>query len=147
MRTLSRYTLWMHTVEKGDLSVAMLTAAFLQRRFVVLKPISELSRYDLVIDRGQGFERVQCKTGRIKSGAVRFNAASSQYHHGNGIGRTSYRGSIDLFGVYCPESGVSYLVPVADVGEVEGVLRVDAPKNGQSAGIRLAARYELPPLA
>lgn len=40
----------MHTVQKGDLCVAMVTAAFLRRQFIVLRPVSELSRYDLVVN-------------------------------------------------------------------------------------------------
>jgi len=70
----------MHTIEKGDLSVAMITAAFLRKQYVVLKPLSELSRYDLVIDKGSGFERVQCKTGRLRNGVIIFNTCSSTSH-------------------------------------------------------------------
>lgn len=133
----------MHTVEKGDLSVAMFVARCLQLRFVVLKPISELSRYDIVIDRGAGFERIQCKTGRLRGGAVRFNASSSLAHHGKGQGRQSYRGQVEAFGVYCHDNGEVYLVPVERAGTTEGNLRIEPPKNGQATGINLAADFRL----
>jgi len=134
----------MHSVEKGDLSVAMLTARFLQLGYVVLKPITELSRYDLVIDRGNGFERVQCKTARTKGGTIRFNTASSQHHHKTGAGRRSYRGEVELFGAYCPEAGgTCLLVPVDQVGETEAVLRRQPPRNGQTKGVRLVDDYIL----
>ena len=85
----------MHSVAKGDLTVAMLTARFLKLGYAVLKPVTELSRYDLVIDRGKGFERVQCKTARSKGGAIIFNTCSSLRHHGKGGGRSSYIGQCE----------------------------------------------------
>src|SRR5688572_23857663 len=131
----------MHTIEKGDLSVAMLVAAFLRRRIVVLTPLSQLQRYDLVIDRGLGFERVQCKTGRLRRGAVVFNACSSMAHHG--LGQRNYRGQADLFGVYCLDNDRGYLVPVDAVGCTQGKLRVDPARNGQKSRILLAETYAL----
>lgn len=130
----------MHPVQKGDLTVAILTATFLRRGFVVLKPLSELMRFDLVIDRGNGFERVQCKTGRLRDGAVKFNACSSTAHHRNGK-RRDYRGQIEVFGVFCPDTDQCYLIPVDDTGASHGSLRVEGSKNNQSKGIRMAETY------
>lgn len=131
----------MHTIEKGDLTVAILTAQFLRLRYMVLKPLSELSRYDLVIDRGNGFERVQCKTGRLRRGVVIFNTSST--HHHRGRPSKSYKGDADLFGVYCPENDCCYLVPVGDVPEEKGQLRTIPAKNNQKMGIRDAQKYAL----
>ena len=131
----------MHTVEKGDLSVAMITAKFLRLRWIVLKPITELSRYDLVIDRGNGFERVQCKTGRVRDGAVQWNTCSNLPSM-NGA-RKDYRGEVDLFAVYCPETDGVYLIRVGDVGRTVGVLRCSPSLNGQKSGVKLAADYLL----
>lgn len=50
-----------------------------------------------------------------------------------------------MFGVYCPEVGKCYLVPVEDVTRTTCSLRVDPPKNGQKKGIRWAANYEVRP--
>jgi hypothetical protein len=57
--------------------------------------------------------------------------------------RKTYHGDADYFGVYCPELGTSYLVPVEDVGNVEGALRVEPTRNGQLTGVRWAKNYEL----
>jgi hypothetical protein len=54
-----------------------------------------------------------------------------------------YRGEVDFFGVYCPETDRVNLVPVEAVGKWEGFLRIDATKNKQSKRIRWAAEYEL----
>lgn len=134
----------MHTIQKGDLSVAMIIATFLQKRITVLKPISELHRYDLVIDRGLGFERIQCKTGRIRSGAVRFKTCSTTAHHKNADSvRQSYKGQIENFAVYCPDNDTCYLVPVDEVNETEAILRIELPRNHQKLGIKLASEYVL----
>jgi hypothetical protein len=133
-----------HPVEQGDISVAMVTAAFLRKRFVVLKPLSERSRYDLVIDRGKGFERIQCKTGRLYKGVVVFKTCSSLRHHKtpNNKGR-HYRGEIELFAVYCPSNDSCYLVPVDEVPLTEAALHYKEPKNNQRTGIRFAKDYAL----
>lgn len=120
----------------------MLTATFLRSGYVGLKPMSEKSRYDLVIDRGAGFERVQCKTGRIKNGSVVFNTCSSMAYHGGG--RRHYRGEIELFGVYCPATDICYLVPVDAVGLTEGNLRISEPKRNQTKHVRMAEPFQLP---
>ena len=92
------------------------------------------------------FVRVQCKTGRLRSGAIRFSTASLVYHHvkrRTNYERRDYRGSVDVFVVYCPETDGVYLVPVDAVGRNVGVLRVEPTRNGQSVGIRWARDYEV----
>jgi hypothetical protein len=131
----------MNTIERGDLSVAILTATFLRLGFRVLKPLTERSRYDLVIERGRGFERVQCKTGRLRSGVIIFSSCSSLEHRGKAA--RHYRGEIELFGVYCVETDECYLVPVDEVGKRLGSLRVDRPTNNQQAKIRYADQFLL----
>lgn len=131
----------MHPTAKGDLTLAMLTARFLWRGWVVLKPVSELSRYDLVIDRGKGFERIQCKTGRLRGGGIKFNTCSLGGR--KGLIRETYVGEIEAFGVYSPELEKCYLVPVEEVGVSEGVLRVTEAKNGMKTRIRWAKDFEV----
>lgn len=132
----------MHPVEKGDITVAMLTARFLQKRWVVLRPISELSRYDLVIDRGHGFERVQCKTGCLRKGSIIFRTASSMEHRKKGATQ-DYRGQIDLFGVYCHENDMCFLVPVDIVGIRMGNLRVEESRSRNKGAIRDANLFRI----
>ena len=40
--------------------------------YAILVPFGENTRYDLVIDDGRQMRRVQCKTGRLRDGAVVF---------------------------------------------------------------------------
>ena len=113
----------------------------------ILMPFGENSRYDLLIDTGVKFIRVQCKTGRLRKGAIVFPTCSVTYHHPNNQGMRAYRhgyqGSADVFGVYCPENDEVYLVPVREVGNVAGSLRVEPARNSQAKGIRWAKDYQL----
>ena len=111
----------------------------------ILLPFGENTRYDLVIDNGGNFVRVQCKTGRLRKGAIVFATTSAYGHHRNPkTARRAYEGQIDCFAVYCPENGGVYLVPAADLpSRSSAALRVEPARNGQSKGIRSAERYEI----
>lgn len=63
--------------------------------------------------------------------------------NGHGWGRRDYRGQVDYFAVYCPETDKVYLVPVEDVGTNEGSLRVEPTLNEQQKGVRWAVDYEI----
>jgi len=102
------------------------------------------TRYDLVIDDDGRFTRVQCKMGILRCGRVEFRTYSVSGHR---TARVNYRGQIDAFGVYCPETGEAYLVPmeaVANCGAVAS-LRVAPAKNGQSERVRMAVDYVIFP--
>jgi hypothetical protein len=133
-----------NTHQVGDRTEAIVMAKLLQVYDCVLIPFGNGRRYDLVVDSGEQFLRIQCKTGRLRSGAVVFNTHSQnpKGRTGRGVG---YRDQVELFGVYCPDTDKVYLVPVADVTDSHGYLRVDLPKNGQKSGVRMAAQYELQP--
>ena len=113
--------------------------------YAVSVPFGENTRYDLVIDDGAHLLRVQCKTGRMRSGAVRFATCSCYGHHARPRqSRRDYQGHVDIFGVYCPETSGVYLVPIeAAPVRVQAALRVEAPRNNQSQRVRFASDFEL----
>ena len=117
--------------------------------YTVSVPFGENSRYDLVVDDGSSLSRVQCKTGRLRDGAVRFKTCSVYAHHSNPKVRfRDYRGDVDSFAVYCPENGAVYLIPILELPSRHmASLRVDAAKNNQERRIRLAAAYEVATVA
>lgn len=130
----------------GDRACAIVMARLIQIYEAVLLPFGENQRYDLVIETDDGFLRVQCKTGRLRGGAIRFPCCSVTYEHASprkGFSTRDYRGAADLFGVYCPETDGVYLVPVECVGRNSGYLRVEPTKNNQAQGIRWASDYEV----
>jgi hypothetical protein len=134
-----------HPKDIGDKTTLAVVLALRSMGFVVSEPFGENARYDLVVDDGDKLARVQCKTGRLRLGAVRFATCSSHGHHRNPADcRRTYAGQIDLFAVYCPETSRVYLVPVDDVpNQSAAALRVDAPRNRQRKRIREASAYEV----
>jgi hypothetical protein len=127
----------------GERSEGQIISVLLRLGKTVLKPFGDNQRYDLVIDEGDRFVKVQCKTGRLRQGAVTFATCSSYAHRG--LGRRDYRGQADIFAVYCPETDTCYVVPVDAVGEKGCSLRVQKSRNGQAKKVRLAADFELAP--
>jgi hypothetical protein len=134
-----------HPKDVGERSTLAIMLALRDAGYDVSVPFGENTRYDLVIDDGQRLARVQCKTGRLRNGSVLFKTASSYGHHPNPkkSGR-HYQGQVELFAVYCRETAGVYLVPISALPTMwKAMLRVDAARNNQSRGVRLAADYEI----
>ena len=134
-----------HPVDIGDRTTLAVMLVLRELGYGVLVPFGENTRYDLVIDDGNALRKVQCKTGRLRRGAVIWSMCSNYVHHPNPrIRHRDYRGEVDFFGVYCAETGGVYLVPMTDLPlRREGALRVDPPRNNQRKFIRQAAKYEI----
>lgn len=133
----------------GERSQAYIIARLLEAGYNVLIPYGDNTRYDVVIEDADGqFWRVQCKTGWIESeGAfIEFKTASTYYHTKAGRtehGRRDYRGQIDYFAVYCPDTTKVYLVPISHVDTANAMLRLLPTKNKQEKNVRWAKDYEL----
>ena len=133
----------------GERSEAIIMSRLLQVGYMVLTPFGESSRYDLVIeDADGGFWRVQCKTAWLSEDGtyIRFNTASNHYHYKGGRttnARRHYRGQIEYFAVYSPDTDKVYFLPVDHVGTGHGFLRLLPTENNQKKGVRWAKDYEL----
>jgi hypothetical protein len=132
-----------HPVDVGQCSEAAILAQLVSRGYRVLLPFGVNQRYDLVLESNGRFLRVQCKTGRLRDGAIRFRSVSVQSNT-KGTRSRGYGGEIDLFAVYCPENTRVYLVPVDDAAANINYLRVDPARNNQNKHVRWARDYELP---
>ncbi|HYZ17706.1 MAG TPA: group I intron-associated PD-(D/E)XK endonuclease [Candidatus Acidoferrum sp.] len=130
-----------NTKHIGDVSEMIVAAALTLAGYDVLKPLGESVRYDLVIDDGEKFFRVQVKTGRLRRGVIRFNTCSTHGHRGKPS--RPYFGQVEFIAVYCPDTGKVYLVPESDLTRVHGSLRVAATLNNAQKGVRWAVDYEL----
>jgi hypothetical protein len=135
----------LNTTAKGDVAEQAVVLALMASGKTVLRPVSNGLRYDLVVDNLDGsFTRVQCKTGALKCGGsvLRFRAYNADARRPNGV---PYFGQVDAFGVYCPQDGRVYFVPI---GELRGItsevsLRLAPTRSGQEKGVRFAAAYLL----
>ena len=134
-----------HPKDVGDRTTLAVMLALRDAGYAISVPFGENTRYDLVIDDGARTARIQCKTGRLRLGAIRFATCSCYGHHLRpGQSRRDYIGHVDFFAVYCPETSGVYLVPIEDIPvRVQAALRVEAPRNGQQRRIRFASEYEL----
>lgn len=130
-----------NTKKIGDTAVAGVLAKLLKKGYAILLPFGDSQRYDLVLDKEGQFFSVQCKSGRVRNGSIRFNSSSTEWY--KGYRRKNYKGQIDYFGVYCPEIDKTYLVPVDVVGETQGILRIAPPKNNQAKCVRWGSEYEI----
>lgn len=129
----------MNACERGDRTESLVLSKLVNNGKVVSVPFGK-PRYDFVLDDDGQLFRVQCKTGRIVGGALRWNACSQ---HCRTNKRKGYRGSADLFIVYCPELDKYYRIAVDAVPETHGSLRISPAKNGQYKNVKLAADFEL----
>jgi PD-(D/E)XK endonuclease len=134
-----------HPKDIGDRSTLAVMAALQMLGYGLYVPFGENTRCDLILESNGELSRVQCKTGRLRKGAVVFSLCSHYGHHANPkTARRTYHGEIDFFAVYCPETNGVYLLPIEDVpGRRQAWLRVDPPRNQQNKRVRPAARYEI----
>jgi hypothetical protein len=124
---------------RAELAVA---TGLLRAGYDVYTPFfSAHSRVDLVACRSSEVLRLQVKNGRVKSGAVQFRTCSN-----TGQVHVDYRGEVDAFGVYCPELGLVYLVPIDAVPLRDARLRLEPARNGQHRGVRWAEDYCVGPV-
>jgi PD-(D/E)XK endonuclease len=132
-----------HPKDIGDRTQLAVALALREAGFAVLAPLGENTRYDLVIDDGMRLARVQCKTGRLRRGVIRFKTCSSYAHHSNTASAArDYLGEVEYFSVYCPETGGVYLVPIGDAPlRWNCALRVEPTRNNQQERVRYAADY------
>jgi PD-(D/E)XK endonuclease len=134
-----------HPKDVGDRSTLAIIFAYRLQGWDILLPFGENTRYDFVVDRHGRLDKVQCKTGRLRQGAVVFRTCSTYGHHPSPARvRRDYHDEIDEFAVFCPETSTVYSIPIEDLpARVQARLRVDPPRNNQAKGIRLARAYEL----
>jgi hypothetical protein len=128
--------------QKGAAAEAAITAAAIELGLVVLRPLCEGSRYDLMIDLEPELLRVQCKWARRLDGVLFVNLTTSRHTPGGYI-RTAYTAAqVDAIAAYSAELGRSFLIPIEEVTGVRAIyLRLEPTRNNQARGIRWADEY------
>jgi hypothetical protein len=131
-----------HPKDVGDRTTLAIMLALHESGYQVAIPFGENTRYDLILDDGVRITRLQCKTGRMRLGAVEFATASSYAHHPNEKPtQRHYLGQVDAFAVYCRETAGVYVIPIEELPLDRAYLRVTAPANGQRKRVRFADEY------
>ena len=134
-----------HPKAVGDRSTLVIMAALQEVGYGIYVPFGENTRIDLILEDGNRLIRIQCKTGRLRSGAVRFSMCSNYAHHRNPAqAQRDYLGEVDAFAVYCPQTSGVYLIPIGSIPLRRlGTLRIEPARNNQRRKIRYAADYEV----
>jgi len=130
------------TSKIGNISTAAVTLALVEYGISVYVPVGDCYRADLMIELGERVFRLQVKTARIRRGAVHFSARSVSAGP-NRIVEQHYRGQIDYFAAYCPDTRKTYLVAADNVPMTEVNLHLEPTMNNQQQGVRWAADFEI----
>ena len=126
---------------RGKASEAVILAALVKMGKSVQVPWGE-ERYDLAVDEGGTLVRIQCKTGTLVDGCVRFKTSITDARRPLGDG--GYLGQVDAFAVYCPQNERVYLIPIDAVQTTMAArLRLTPARNGQACGVRWARDFEI----
>ena len=131
--------------QKGAVAEAAITAAAIQLGLVVLRPVCEGGRYDLMFDLDPAVLRVQCKLARRVEGVLSVGLQTCRYTP-SGYIRTSYAATeIDAVAAYSPHLNRCFLLPIDQVAGRNAIhLRLDPTKNNQADRINWARDYEFP---
>jgi PD-(D/E)XK endonuclease len=129
---------------KGNVAELAIATEAARLGLSVLKPLTEHERYDLVLEIGGRFYRVQCKWGKRCKGGIEVRLRSSYHSPTKGYVIATYSETeVDLVAVYCGDLDRSYLLPASLFAERSMVfLRVEPTRNNQRAALNWARQYE-----
>lgn len=143
------------TSKQGMISQTAILNRFVQLGYEVLIPWADHLRYDLAFVRYEGellstieprLYRVQCKKARLTEdgSCIIFNALNTTPgESGRRASVKGYRGEIEYFGIFSPDTGKCYLVPVDAVPIAGARLRISKSRNNQEKGVRWAKEFEI----
>ena len=133
---------------KGGIAEAAITSRAVELGIVVLRPLVEGRRYDLIFDVDHRLYRVQCKWAP-RRGAVILVQLGSCRHTPRGYVRSTYSADeVDAIAVYCQELKGCYWLPIDLVAGRRAVsLRLAPTANNQDVAVKYAADYELGAIA
>jgi hypothetical protein len=120
---------------------AAITAEVIQLGLVVLRPLCEGSRYDLIVDLEPRLLRVQCKLAKLTRG-VRLR--TNRYTPRGYVATTYSPSEVDAIAAYSTELRRCFLLPIAEVrGRHYVHLRIEPSRNNQARGVNWADAYQL----
>jgi hypothetical protein len=127
------------TKQKGDIAEAFVTFLLKEKGFNVLFPWGEDNRYDLVVEKGGIFKRVQVKYVSLRNGVIDVPLRSANNHS---VIHYSLN-DIDVVAAYCPEVRKVYFIPLDRIKNRSSFkLRLKPAKNNQKKFVVLAVDYE-----
>lgn len=102
--------------EKGRAGMSAAIAYFGMNGYTVSIPLNDTQDYDLVIEKNNIFQKVQCKATAAKDGKIDFRITSGK-HCGETIGNLMNT-NIDI--LFClNQNGTMYCIPMQDIRDAE----------------------------
>jgi hypothetical protein len=102
----------MNNKHKGTIAESVFTTEALKRGWTVSLPYGDNARYDVILDRGNGLERLQIKSSTLRNKSI-VAYTRSIYNNSKGQQCKTYTAEeIDGFVIYSPELDSLYLVPI-----------------------------------
>ena len=130
--------------QKGAVAEAAFTAAAIELGLVVLRPLCEGRRYDLVLDLEPGLLRVQCKLAQRLGGVLAVRLKTNRFTPSGYVSTGYSAAEVDAVGIYSAELAQSFLVPIAEISGRRALhLRITPAKNNQLTGVKWARDYAL----
>ena len=133
---------------KGAIAEAAITARAVELGIVVLRPLVEGRRYDLVFDADHRLYRVQCKWAPRRGALIDVRLAGSRHTPRGYVSSKYAAGEIEGVAVYCQELKSRYWLPIRLVAGRRAIhLRLDPAANNERAAINFARDYALGAIA
>jgi hypothetical protein len=117
---------------QGNIGVARAIYEYTKKGFVVLTPLSDSSKYDLVVDMNGTLLKVQVKTSRMtsKSGGYVINLKTSGGNTSHNTIRKREDSDYDLLFVLT-ETGKCWSIPSKELGEARNSIVVGSKKYNE----------------
>jgi hypothetical protein len=132
--------------QKGAVAEAAITTMAIQLGLVVLRPMAEGGRYDLVIDLEPELLRVQCKLAPRRSGVLSVRLRTNRCTPAGYVSTCYTAAEVDVIAAYSPELHRGFLIPIDEASGRRAIhLRLDPTRNNQAHGIKWARDYEFAP--
>lgn len=137
----------MNNKSKGNIAEAVFTAECLKRGWIISIPYGDNCRYDAILDRGNGLERIQIKSSTYSSRRGVIEASTRRIYNNKTKGQicnTYTKDEIDAFVIYSPELEKFYYIPIIEQEKQKTIsLRVTTNKRIENRSeIRWASKYE-----
>lgn len=124
-----------HTKTVGDIAELKAAARYIEKGYIVSRPLTEHARYDLLIDDTKKISRVQVKARSMKNGALCIQKYTSN---------SSYEeGDFDILVVYCIDTGVLAALSWEELTKNDIMLRIEPTKNNQTKNVRFFEDYKI----
>jgi hypothetical protein len=136
----------MNTVEKGALAEAIAVKEMIKRGYDILTPNTHAVPFDFVAHKDGELVKVQVKgkvpvKGKLRD--IKLIRNPFQNTKGTKVPRPYTSKDFDIMLVVDLDTEIVYTIPFDEFEGKNMTLRLDAPKNGQVKGIRLAEDFLL----